>query len=223
MNSGTTRIVLPPPEAYRPRQPKVPRWAWALVVVLSLALGAWGGWKVGTADKGAPPPDPGVPAGDVERGASSASTKSLESPPLPSEKVTRRIAEAREAVASGDWLVAKRLFEEVRDMDPDNPDALASLPLIDRRLAEARGTVRVDAAPAGASVSLGEMKPQPSPAIFTGVPFGEYELRVTLENHDPVTRRIEVKSEEPIHLRSGWRFPSIYLLFDRLAWHSRIH
>jgi formylglycine-generating enzyme required for sulfatase activity len=195
MNSGTTRITLPPPEAYRPRGPKVPRWAWALVVVLALALGAWGGWRVGANRSGGAANDPsaapdGVPA-VVE-------TRSDE--PSDNEKVTRRIAEAREAVATGDWLTAKRLFEEVRDMDPDNPDALASLPLIERRLDEARGTVRVDAAPAGAVVTLGDLKPQPSPAIFTGVPFGDHELSVTLDGHDPVTRTVEVKTEEPIVL-----------------------
>lgn len=194
MNFGTTRINLPPPEAYRPRGPKVPRWAWALVVVLALAVGAWGGWKAGiTSSGGAPePPSPGP--------APVAIAESRSEDPSDSEKVTRRIAEAREAVATGDWLTAKRLFEEVRDMDPGNPDALASLPLIERRLDEARGTVRVDASPAGAVVSLGDLKPQPSPAIFTGVPFGEHELRITLAGHDSVTRPVEVKNEEPIVL-----------------------
>jgi formylglycine-generating enzyme required for sulfatase activity len=194
MNPASTRINLPPPEAYRPRGPKVPRWAWALVVVVALALGAWAGWRAGIAKSAGSPARPAsLPeAGAVGEPRSESSGQR--------EQVTRRIAAAREAVASGDWLTAKRFFEEVRDMDPDNPDALASLPLIDRRLDESRGTVRVDASPAGAIVSLGDLEPQPSPAIFTGVPFGAHELRVTLEGHDPVTRPVQVKGEEPIVL-----------------------
>lgn len=147
MNPANTRINLPPPEAYRPRGPKVPRWAWALVVVVALALGAWAGWRAGIAKSAGSPAKPAsLPeAGAVGEPRSESSGQR--------EQVTRRIAGAREAVATGDWLAAKRLFEEVRDIDPDNPDALASLPLIDRRLDEARGTVRVDASPTGAVVS----------------------------------------------------------------------
>ncbi len=187
MNPGTTKIVLPPPQPYRPRGSRIPRWTWMVLVVVSLGLGAWGGWRAGTArETGVSPP-----AAVEEREAA---------PGAPDRDVAIRIAEARKAVAAGDWLAARRRFEEVRDIDPDNSDALASLPLIERRLAEARGTVRVDAAPAGALVRLGSMKEQPSPAIFTGVPFGEHELVVSLDGHDPLTRRILVESEEPLVL-----------------------
>ena len=118
----------------------------------------------------------------------------------PDPSIAVKIAGARKAVATGDWLEARKLFEEVILLDPQNPDALASLPLIERRLEEARGSVRVDTVPAGALVRLGTFKEQPSPAIFTGVPFGEHELSVSLEGHDPVSRQVKIESEEPLVL-----------------------
>lgn len=192
MTPGTTRITLPPPQPYRPRGPRVPRWAWMALVAVSLGLGAWGGWRAGTAR---PAPDrTGPPVQRTE-------------PPTPDRtEVAARIAEAREAVARGDWLAARRLFEEVSLLDPENPDALASLPLIERRLAEARGTVTVETASAGALVRLGAMEAQASPAVFTGVPFGEHELTVSLEGHDTVKRTVVVADEEPIVL-SGIELP----------------
>lgn len=188
MNPGTTRIILPPPQPHRPRGSRVPRWVWGVVVIVALTCGAWGGWHFGTAGRGGPSGSV-VTSGNPPAEAAKAD-----------EQIAVKISDARQAVASGDWLAARRLFEEVRDIDPDNPDALASLPLIDRRLDEARGTVRVDATPAGTVVRLGSMKEQPAPAIFTGVPFGEHDLVVTLEGHDPVTRTVVVASEEPLVL-----------------------
>ena len=111
--------------------------------------------------------------------------------------VAKKVAEARIAVASGDWLAARRLFEEARDLDPDNPDALASLPLINRRLAEARGVITVSTVPEGALVKVGSLKARTSPATFTGVPLGEHEVVVTLDGFDPVTRQVLIDSEEP--------------------------
>lgn len=186
MTSGTTRITLPPPRAYRPRGPRVPRWAWALLVLASLGIGAWAGWRAGATrlpqEASTPPPQEESALGPKR------------------DEVTTRIAEAREAVASGDWLTAHRLFEEVRLLDPENPDARASLPLIERRLAEASGTVRVETQPSGAKVQLGSLEAQTSPAIFTGVPFGDHELVIALEGHDTVKRRVTVKDEKPLTL-----------------------
>lgn len=187
MNAETTRINLPPPRQMRPQRPRVPRFVWGLIVLVSLILGAGGGWYAG---KSRPGPGPAAPA--VER-------------EIPVERkvdqaVTVKVAEARIAVGAGDWLAARRLFAEVLDLDPENPDALASLPLIDRRLAEARGTVQVTTVPEGALVRLGDFKEQKSPALFTGVPFGEHELRVSMEGHDPVNRSVLVENETPLSL-----------------------
>lgn len=184
MNPVTSRITLPPPQPHRPRRSRAPRWLWVAVVIVSLASGAWGGWRFGTVQSIVKSPEI-VTAERVEEA---------------DEVVARKLVEARQAVAGGDWLAARRLFREVLDLDSGNPDALASLPLIDRRLDEARGTVRVDASPPGALVRLGFMREQPAPAIFTGVPFGDHELTLSLEGHHPVTKRISVESEEPIVL-----------------------
>ncbi|MCB1206117.1 MAG: PEGA domain-containing protein [Verrucomicrobiae bacterium] len=189
MNEATTRIMLPPPQPPKGGRSRVPRWAWVLVVVLAVAIGAWGGWRAGTGQ------------GEARVGKIVAVSETPgETLKEVDETVSRKVVEARQAVASGDWLAARRLFEEVRDMDPDNADALASLPLIQRRLDEARGTVRVEAVPAAANVRLGDMKEQTTPAIFTGVPFGEHELVVAMEGYDPVKRKILVASEEPLLL-----------------------
>lgn len=182
MHPETTRITLPPPQMIRPRRPRVPRWAWIVLILLSLLLGAGGGWYLGW-KQGGSTPDGGAVVAHAPAGADGAAAK--------------KVAEARIAVASGDWLAARRLFEEARDLDPDNPDALASLPLINRRLAEARGVITVSTVPEGALVKVGSLKARTSPATFTGVPLGEHEVVVTLEGFDPVTRHVLIDSEEP--------------------------
>ena len=178
MNPETTRITLPSPRMIRSHRPKVPRWVWVALVLFSLMLGAGGGWYMGARQ-------PGDSSG-LKRNSGGSQD----------QLVAVKVAEARTAVASGDWLAARRIFGEVRDIDPTNPDALASLPLIDRRLDEARGTITVSTTPEGATVKLGSMKEQRSPATFTGVPFGEHEVAVTMEGYDPVVRQIVVDSEE---------------------------
>ena len=102
--------------------------------------------------------------------------------------MARKLAEARSAVSAGNWLEARQLFEAVRELDPENADAMASLPLIDRRLEESRGVVTVTTVPARATVVLGSMRPQVSPATFTGVPFGEHEIVISMEGYETVTR-----------------------------------
>ena len=189
MDPGTTRIMLPPPQSYRPRGSRVPRWVWIVLVIVSLVLGTWGGWRAGTARSPA--------------AAAPVLVEAEETPvasPEPDPSIALKIAGARKAVAKGDWLKARKYFEDVILLDPQNPDALASLPLIERRLVEARGSVRVDTVPVGALVRLGTFKEQPGPAIFTGVPFGEHELSVSLAGHDPVSRKVVIESEEPLVL-----------------------
>jgi len=160
----------------------VPRWTWIALIVLSLLLGAGGGWYLGV-KQSEPTPDSSATGSEAA-----------------DQAAAKKVGEARLAVASGDWLSARRLFEEVRDLDPDNPDALASLPLIERRLDEARGTITVSTVPPGALVRVGSLKEQTSPATFTGIPLGEHDLVVTLAGFDPVTRRLIVESEAPQNL-----------------------
>lgn len=181
MERNTTKIALPPRHQIQNRGPKVPRWGWVLLIFVSLLLGAGGGLYMGLKQDRSSEVDP-----------KTAVTANPE--------ITRTIAEARVAIAAGDWLEARRLFEKVRDMDPKNPDALASLPLIDRRLDEARGSVKVETVPEGAIVSLRGIGKETTPAILTGIPFGTYDVEISREGFETVVREVEVYSEEPILL-----------------------
>lgn len=179
MNRDTTRINLPPPQTTRSLRPRVPRVVWVAIALFSLVAGAGGGWYFGTNHREA----------SVDSGEKNGQAQDL--------AITTKLAEARIAVSGGEWLEAKRIFEEVRDIDPENPDALASLPLIEKRLEEARGTVIVSTSPEGATVKLGSMKEQTSPATFTGVPFGDYELVASLDGFESVSQSVTVDSEIP--------------------------
>ncbi len=183
MNRETTRIDLPRPQMIRSHRRRVPRWVWAVIVLLSLIAGAGGGWYAGLNRREAP-----------QKKQGSEQTEGRE------QSVAVKLAEARIAVGGGDWLEAKRIFEEVSDIDPDNAEARASLPLIERRLDEARGTLFVSTSPEGASVKLGYLKEQTSPATFTGVPFGEHELLVSKDGFEPFAQQVVVDRETPISL-----------------------
>jgi formylglycine-generating enzyme required for sulfatase activity len=177
MHPETTKITLPPPQMIRSHRPRAPRWIWIALILFSLVLGTGAGWYFGMRQADPTPEESGTGAAD--------------------QSAAVKVTEARLAVSSGDWVTARRLFEEARDLDPDNPDALASLPLISQRLDEARGTVTVTTDPAGAIVKLGAFKEQTSPATFTGVTLGEHELVAILPGFDTVTRRVLIESEEP--------------------------
>ncbi len=154
--------------------------------------------------KDQPSEAPATPIKEEKKGVDSKESDERKETPIqpaaPTPDVAPMIAAAREAVAAGNWLEALRLFKDVHEVDPNNADALASIPLIERRLAEVRGTVRVDTVPAGATVRLGSAPEQKSPAIFTSVPFGDYELSITMDGFDPIIREVEVKGESPIDL-----------------------
>ncbi|MAS94239.1 MAG: hypothetical protein CMO55_13665 [Verrucomicrobiales bacterium] len=178
MNRETTRIDLPPPREIRPRGNRVSPWVWVALVVVSLVIGISGGIFFGARSGG--PSEEEVHKAGVQK------------------EVARKVADARSAVAEGDWFEARRLFVEVRDLDPKNPDALASLPLIDRRLDEARGVIEVETVPEGAEVWMEGYGKKTSPATFVGVPFGEQTLTIRKKGFEPVVRKVEVKTEEPI-------------------------
>ncbi len=200
MHPETTRITLPPPEQRSPRRARFQFWDWFLVVICTFSVGVWVGWRAGTSQAGASPaPQVAVEETSAEIPVVEAGIVPIATAPgEATTAVTEKIAAARQAISDGRWDIARKRFEEVREIDPDNPDALASLLLIDRRLEEARGTVRVEAAPAGALVKLGNYEEQSSPAIFTGVPFGDHELSIHLEGHDPVVRTLTVADETPV-------------------------
>lgn len=165
----------------KPPRSRVPRWVWLVIVIFSIALGA----TIGLV---------------VDRNLESPSGPTATVDPATEKRVARKIASAREAIAEGDWLKAKHLFEEVKELDGDNPDALASLPLIDRRLQETKGSVEVRTDPIGATVILEGVGESESPAIFTGIPIGTHEVKVSMKGFEPVTREIKIVSEEVVEL-----------------------
>lgn len=181
MNRETTRIDLPPQRMIKSRPPRVPPWVWIVMIFVALSCGAGAGLWMGM-DKG-------------------SETETVEVVPnVDQEKVELRINEARAAVADGNWLEARRLFEEVRIMDPQNADAMASLPLIDRRLDEARGSVRIETIPAGASIVVEGSGKYESPVTIQNLPMGKHRLSILKNGFERVEKEIELTGEETIEL-----------------------
>ncbi len=181
MNRETTRIDLPSRRMIKHHRSRVPRWVWLVIVIFSVAFGAVLGLVVDRKLE-----EPPVPTASVD-----AATE---------KRVVRKIALAREAIADGDWLRAKHLFEEVKELDEENPDALASLPLINRRLDEARGSLEVRTDPIGATVVLEGVGESESPAVFSGIPFGKHTVTVLKDGYEPVSKEFEVTSEEVVEI-----------------------
>ena len=60
------------------------------------------------------------------------------------------------------------------------------------RLASARGTLVITTEPAGATVSVGDLPPRPSPATFNYLKIGKYPVTIALARHETVQREFEV-------------------------------
>lgn len=186
MTRETTRIDLPPPQRRKPSG-GAPRWVWVLLAAIAIGLGAGVGLYMGLRES-------------VPRQAASEAPTAPSSPAADAEAIAAKLGDARAAISEGDWLRARELFEEVREIDPDNPDALASLPLIERRLEEARGSIVVSSEPPGARVKLRGGGEYESPATIHGLPLGEHHLTISLEGYEPVERTIRIDSEGPVAL-----------------------
>jgi len=182
MERNTTRINLPQRQNVRPKS-KVPRWGWVVLVLFSLAVGAGGGVYFGNLRNSGPATDQASLSSGVD-----------------SAKVTKLIVGAREAVAKGEWLEARRLFHDVVEIDPQNPIAMASLPLIDRRLDEAKGVIAVSTVPTGAVIELKGIDEQSSPARFAGIPLGTHIILIKKEGYETVERSVNVENEAVIDL-----------------------
>lgn len=181
MNRETTKIELPPPRKIQPRRPS--RWIWFFLILFALLIGAGSGLYMG------------LKKGTEERSVAQEET-------LRNRSIAQKVADARIAVARGDWIKARTLFREVRDLEPENPDARASLPLIDQRLAEARGSLQVLTDPPGATVSIEGVGQFESPALIGRLPFGEHEVRISKEGFETVTETVKVMNEDPVVLNS---------------------
>lgn len=162
------------------RAPRVPAWVWGLIILIALVIGAGVGLQVGKSDSESVPPPPAaaVNAGEVDR----------------------LIAEAGTAVNEGDWLRARQLFVEVREMDPANAVAAASLPLIDRRLDEARGSVRVVTDPPGAGVVVAGAGKFESPVTIQNLPLGKHRITIAKSGFEKVEKEIELREEITLEL-----------------------
>ncbi|MDF1825443.1 MAG: PEGA domain-containing protein [Verrucomicrobiales bacterium] len=181
MNRETTSIDLPPRRAVKSRPPRVPPWVWMVMVLVALSLGAGAGLWMGK--------EKAVEPDTIEEAA-----------PGNSEQVNQKIKEARAAIADGNWLEARRLFEAVKIMDPKNADAIASLPLIDRRLDEARGSIRVETVPDGAEIIVEGSGTYESPVTIHQLPMGRHRVSIFKNGFEHVEREIELTGEETVAL-----------------------
>ena len=198
MSIDTTRIELPPPKMIRKRKrPRVPRNLWILLLILALIAGVVAGIDTGLRYKDSRK----AKKTTVEVGGGEQS-KTTKSPSETDEEVYRLIASARVAVNEGDWYRARILFNEVLKLEPENPDALASLPLIDRRLNETRGTLVIKTNPPGAEVKVVGFQTKKSPVEFDDVPVGSHSVVISKPGYETVTREVSLAADERLEVPS---------------------
>jgi TonB family protein len=63
-------------------------------------------------------------------------------------------------------------------------------------LAAARGAINVATEPTGATISIGDLPPRTSPALFTNLRIGSYPVTISLPNYEPAKLIIEVKEND---------------------------
>ena len=63
------------------------------------------------------------------------------------------------------------------------------------RLANARGTLVVSSDPAGATVTVGNLPPRPTPATYTDLKIGKYPVSIALNLYDTAQLELEVKED----------------------------
>ncbi|HZP61220.1 MAG TPA: PEGA domain-containing protein [Opitutaceae bacterium] len=62
-------------------------------------------------------------------------------------------------------------------------------------LAAARGKINIATNPPGATVTVGNLPPRTSPALFEDLKLGHYPVTISMRNYDPVTLDLEVKED----------------------------
>lgn len=180
MNSDST-IQLPPPR--QPGRGRVPDGVWVLWIVAALVGGLAAGIFVGKEL---------VPVRSVVVRAPGDPTGPMTPPPAPPKTSPETLAEAEKAVAEGDWLKARGLFQDLVKANPDDAAANTALMLVDRHLTSARAVVRIETSPPGAKVRLGTLGEAVTPAEFTDVPYGKYHAEISLEGYQALDRDIAV-------------------------------
>ena len=104
MTRNTTKIELPPPRMIRPDGgSRFPRWVTLILIFLALIIGVGAGVYFGVHYNGKQ--DRGSAIVEV---ANSVEAKERQ------EEINRQLAEARVAVAEGDWFRARELFQGIK-------------------------------------------------------------------------------------------------------------
>ncbi|HTB81659.1 MAG TPA: TonB family protein [Opitutaceae bacterium] len=62
-------------------------------------------------------------------------------------------------------------------------------------LAAARGKINIATDPAGATVTIGDLPPRTSPALFEDIKLGHYPVTVSLRNYDSVRLEVDVRED----------------------------
>jgi TonB family protein len=99
------------------------------------------------------------------------------------EADARRKAEA-DAVAAAEEA-RRKAEEDTRRMQQET-----------QRLLNARGSVRIVTAPAGAVVSLENMTPREAPATFADLRLGKYAAEISMSGYEPMKVEVEVKENQ---------------------------
>ena len=180
MSHQDDRMILPPP---RPAQRKARNnLLWFLITLIALMAGAVGGVWLGKSVRESKPSVSGSDPVPVKVSLSAELEQSL--------------AEARIAIAERKWIKAARLYEEVLQADPENVEATTSLPLIEKHLQAANGSVIITTEPPGALVRIAGREASLTPAEIKDLPVGDTEVRIEKEGFETVTKTVSVIEEK---------------------------
>ena len=183
-------IDLPPPRRSQGHRGLSPAKAVGLVF-LALVFGTGAGYLVSTLLQ------QGRPGESTASGSVAPPAPAIES----SAETATALAEIRLAVGQAHWLEAREACQRVLEGDPNNIEASATLSVIEKHLEKARAMVKVEAAPDGALVRVGDLEVQKSPAVFAGVPAGIYQMVVEKEGFVPVERQLRVEGSEDLEIK----------------------
>ncbi|MDF1816735.1 MAG: PEGA domain-containing protein [Verrucomicrobiales bacterium] len=178
MSRFESSIDLPPPRPPVKRSP-LNNIVWILITCLALVGGAFGGIYLGKKNSSPQSPTPGL---------------------NPSPAIEKTLKEAKAAIHNGDWVAAGKLYRSVLEKHPANPEAKASLPLIERYLEESNGNLVVTSEPEGAKVTVPGREPLVTPAEIKQLPAGKMQLRIEKNGFEPVVKTVAVVEHKTILL-----------------------
>ncbi len=166
-------------------KPPFPRWVWGVLIAIALLVG------IGT----------GVFFGLRYNRAQTVVEKTVEPEVAPvNQEVVANLAQATEAIEKGDWKSARGFYQQVLLADPNNAEAKASIPLIERHLKEAKGSLLIRTEPTGAEVRVPGQAAVTSPATLENLPSGPLKVEISLEGFESIVKEIEVVANERTEL-----------------------